>query len=82
LTDFIVCDTQADAQTAMRQIDDAMSFSDPRTMTDTWAAIETRATDGKSVFIAPPVESHTAITVPYTIEEMQDDWFPTVEIEK
>ena len=76
MTDYIVIDTPADAATAMQQINDARGFSDPRTKTETWATIKTRITDGKSVFIAPPEEWRTAITVPHTIEPMADDWFP------
>jgi hypothetical protein len=79
MTDYFVFDLPADARTAMQQIDDARGFSDPRTKTATWAIIKTRATDGKNVFPAPPQQWRAAITVPYTVEEKQDDWFPVVE---
>ena len=76
MKDYFVFDLPADARTAMQQIDDAGGFSDPRTMTDTWAIIRSRATDGKSVFPAPPQQWRAAITVPYTIEAQAPDWFP------
>ena len=79
MRDYLVFATQADANAAMRQINDFCGFSDPHTMTVTWATIETRATDGKSVFQAPPEERRVAITVPYTIEASRPDWFPTPE---
>ena len=79
MTDYIVIDTPADAATAMQQINDARAFSDPRTMTRTWATIETRATDGKNVFIAPPEEWRAAIKVDYAVEASQPDWFPAPE---
>ena len=80
MTDHIVFSSAADAATAMRQIDDAQGFSDPRTKTTIWAVIEARATDGKSVFSAPPVEWRDVITVPYTVEASQPDWFPSVDL--
>jgi hypothetical protein len=76
MTDYLVFAAGVVAATAMRQIDDARGFSDKRTITTTWAIIETRITDGKSVFQAPPKEWRAAITVPYTVEAKQDDWFP------
>ena len=41
--------------------------------------IETRLTDSKSVFIAPPEEWRTAIKVDYTVEASQPEWFPPPE---
>lgn len=80
MTDYIVIDTPADAATAMQQLNDSRGFSDSRTKTTTWATIETRLTDGKTVFIAPPEEWRSVITVPYTIEASQPDWFPSEDI--
>jgi hypothetical protein len=82
-----VFNTPADAATAMQQLNASRGFSDRRTETSTWATIETRATDGKSIFIAPPAEwlfeptdqsekMRPVITVPYTIEAATPEWFP------
>ena len=79
MTDYLVCATQADADAALAAINDAMGFTDTRTMTNTWAIARQRATDGKWVFAAPPVEWRDVITVPYTVEASQPDWFPTPE---
>ena len=84
---YFIFNTSADATTAMQQLNVSRGFSDPHTETSTWATIETRITDGKSVFIAPPAEwlfepadqpdeERSVITVPYTIEASQRDWFP------
>jgi hypothetical protein len=74
---YLVFDSLADAATAMQEIDDVQGFSDPRTQTKTWAPLWQRATDGKTVCEAPIDPGVLAkITVPYAIEEKQDDWVP------
>jgi hypothetical protein len=77
MTFCLVFDSPAEGVTAMKQIDDAQGFSDQRTQTRTWAPLWQRATDGKTVCEAPIDPGVLAkITVPYTVEAKQDDWFP------
>jgi hypothetical protein len=77
MTNFIVCDTQADAKAALAVVDREKGFSDPRTMTSTWA-IPRQRMDGKWAFPAPEPDVVAKITVPHTVEDKQDDWFPAV----
>ena len=79
MTDYIVTATQSDADAALVPINVAKGFSDPRTKTSTWDIPRQRATDGKWVFEAPEPELRALITVPHTVEPMQDDWFPAPE---
>jgi len=79
MTDYLVFDTEAEAAAALATVNRLKGFSDPRTLTSTWATPKQRATDGKWTFEAPEPEIVAKITVPYTVEAKQPDWFPVVE---
>jgi hypothetical protein len=79
MTYHLVFDTEAEAGAALAIVNREKGFSDPRTLTSTWAEPRQRATDGKWVFEAPEPEIVAKITVPHSIEAMQDDWFPVVD---
>jgi hypothetical protein len=76
MTNFVVCDTQADAAAAMAIVDREKGFDYPRTKTRTWAIPRQRATDGKWVFVAPEPDVVAKITPAPVIEAETPDWFP------
>jgi hypothetical protein len=76
MTDHLVFATEAEAVAALATVNRLKGFSDPRTLTSTWAVPRQRATDGKWTFQAPEPEIVAQITVPHSIETKQDDWFP------
>ena len=78
MTNYAVLDTKADADAAMAIVNREKGFSDPRTMTSTWATPRQRM-DGKWVFLAPEPEVVAKITQPHTIEPLEPAWFPVPE---
>jgi hypothetical protein len=75
MTDHLVFATEAEAVAALATVNRLKGFSDPRTLTSTWAVPRQRM-DGKWTFEAPEPEVVAKINVPHTVEPMQPDWFP------
>ncbi len=76
MTNELVFDTEAEANAAVKILNNRMGFSDPRTATMTFAVPQQRL-DGKWTIPLPyPDWQSWLAAVPYTVEEKQDDWFP------